>query len=91
MPGTKVLWVSLRAAGNAGEASHTHQHLPVPAATAAPLLGTDRPGAKPDLNPASIQYTVVAPSAAPALGEPLAISVGRKGGAVPLFDTTGHR
>lgn len=56
-----------------------------------PLLGTNRPGAKPDLNPDSIQYSVVAPSAAPALGEPLAISVGRKGGAVPLFDTAGHR
>jgi hypothetical protein len=51
----------------------------------------NRPGANPDLNPASIQYSVVAPSATPALGEPLAISVGRKGGAVPLFDTTGHR
>lgn len=51
---------------------------------------TIRPGATPGLNPASIQYSVAQPSSAPTLGEPLAISVARKGG-VPLFDTTGHR
>lgn len=50
-----------------------------------------RPGAVPGLNPATLQYSVEQPSTAPALGQPLAVTVMRKGSTVPLFDTTGNR
>lgn len=50
-----------------------------------------RPGPADGLNPATLQYSVVSPSATPAIGTPLAITVARKGSTVPLFDTTGQR
>jgi hypothetical protein len=55
------------------------------------LVCAHRPGAADGLNPATLQYSVVSPSATPAIGTPLAISVARKGSSVPLFDTTGQR
>jgi len=55
------------------------------------LLLVCRPGAAVGLSPASLQYSVMQPSASPALGAPLAVTVGRKGSDTPMFDTTGHR
>lgn len=55
------------------------------------LLLVCRPGAAAGLSQASLQYSVMQPSASPALGAPLAVTVVRKGSDTPMFDTTGHR